>query len=160
QNLTFLPQGRSKTAEPKDRAATDQTQRRSRTQIYPRLTTLAISEDIRGVACGSHRRLLFSNSPAVHPSTNTSPYAPRSAVVFPRIQHRTATGQSDRILLLESIKTNPSRQASPCCHNSNHKSQAEAFSIGYPCHWNINLSISLTFALRELRAPPLFGHKA
>lgn len=33
---------RSKTAEPKDRAATDQSDRRSRTQIRSRLTTLAI----------------------------------------------------------------------------------------------------------------------
>lgn len=55
---------------------------------------------------------------------------------------------------------NPSRQTSPCCHNSKHRSQAEAFSIGHPCHWNINLSISSTFALHKLRAPPLFGHKA
>lgn len=91
---------RSKTAEPKDRAATDQSDRRSRTQIRSRLTTLAISEDISVIACGSHLRLLLP----VHPSTNTSPHAPRSAVVFPRTQHRVATGQSDRILLLESIE--------------------------------------------------------
>ncbi|THX75577.1 hypothetical protein D6C87_09808 [Aureobasidium pullulans] len=91
---------RSKTAEPKDRAATDQSDRRSRTQIRSRLTTLAISEDISVVACGSPLRLLLP----VHPSTNTSPHAPRSAVVFPRTQHRVDTGQSDRILLLESIE--------------------------------------------------------
>ncbi|THX70832.1 hypothetical protein D6D08_05657 [Aureobasidium pullulans] len=89
---------RSKTAEPKDHAATDQSDRRSRTQIRSRLTTLAISEDISVVACDSPLRLLL------YPSTNTSPHAPRSAVVFPRTQHRVATGQSDRILLLASIE--------------------------------------------------------
>ncbi|TIA78953.1 hypothetical protein D6C76_03790, partial [Aureobasidium pullulans] len=54
----------------------------------------------------THGALIINNSysPAVHPSTNTSPHAPRSAVVFPRTQHRVATGQSDRILLLESIE--------------------------------------------------------
>ncbi|THZ30086.1 hypothetical protein D6C89_01636 [Aureobasidium pullulans] len=104
---------RSKTAEPKDRAATDQSDRRSRTQIRSRLTTLAIR---RYQGCSlrfpspftlvTHGALIINNSysPAVHPSTNTSPHAPRSAVVFPRTQHRVATGQSDRILLLESIE--------------------------------------------------------
>ncbi|THX24181.1 hypothetical protein D6D12_07866 [Aureobasidium pullulans] len=65
-------------------------------------------EDIRGVAFTlvTRRALIINNSfsPAVHPSTNTSLHAPRSAIVFSRTQHRTATGQSDRILLLESIE--------------------------------------------------------
>ncbi|THY14309.1 hypothetical protein D6D01_08145, partial [Aureobasidium pullulans] len=54
----------------------------------------------------THRALIINNSysPAFHPSTNAYPHAPRSAGVFSRTQHRVATGQSDRILLLESIE--------------------------------------------------------
>ncbi|KEQ79709.1 hypothetical protein M438DRAFT_409247 [Aureobasidium pullulans EXF-150] len=76
----------------------------------------------------THGALIINNSysPALHPSTNTSLHAPRSAVVFPRTQHRVATGQSDRILLLESIEDIKICPHKPVSSNSTLLSQFQA----------------------------------
>lgn len=177
---------RSKTAEPKDRAATDQSDRRSRTQIRSRLTTLTIRRyqgyslrfpsPFTLVSSSINKHFPPRTSLCRCVSTNPTPHrhGPKRPHPFARIYRKHQDLSTVDLTVLISVhrpstipcshtlhpSANPSRQTPPCCHNSKHRSQAEAFSIGHPCHWNINLSISSTFALRKLRAPPLFGHKA
>lgn len=190
---------RSKTAEPKERAATDQSDRRSRTQIRSRLTTLAIRRcqgcslrPLSVYSCYSqafdNQQFFFARSSYTNKrlsartslcrcvSTNptTRHHGPKRPHPFARIyrKHQDLSTVDLTVFISEHWPStipcshtlhpsaNPSRQTPLSCHNSKHRSQAEAFSIGHPYHWNINLSISSTFALRKLRAPPLFGHKA
>lgn len=185
---------RSKTAEPKDHAATDQSDRRSRTQIRSRSTTLAIRR-YQGCSVYScypqgfdNQQFLFARSSSINKHfpprtslchcvlTNPTPHrhGPKRPHPFARIYRKHQNLSTVDLTVFISVhwpstipcshtlhpSANPSRQTPLCCHNSKHRSQAEAFSIGYPCYRNINLSISSTFALRKLRVPPLFGHKA
>lgn len=146
---------RSKTAEPKDRAATDQSDRKSRTQIRSRLTTLAIRKyqgcslrfpfpfTLASSSINKHFPPRTSLCRCV--STNPTPrrHGPKRPHPFTRIYRKHQDLSTVDLAVFISVHwpstipcshtlhpANPSRQTPLCCHNSKHRSQAKAFSIG------------------------------